>query len=279
MEYKGQPVAKALTEKLRPEIDALRVNGINPCLAVVRVGVCADDLCYEKSISRCFAQAGCSVKSIAMREDCAQAELECMLITLNRDRLVHGILLLRPLPKHMDAAYLQTLIAPQKDVDGMSPVTLGRVFVGDTSAFAPCTAQAVMEILDHYQIPVAGKRVTIVGRSTVVGKPLFALLLARDATVTVCHTKTDDLARVCRDADILVACAGKPGMITTEHVGEACTVIDVGVNIVNGLIVGDVSAQACAASQHFTPVPGGVGAVTNAVLLAHTVRAANSLFM
>lgn len=279
MELRGLPAAKAMTEKLLPAVEALRVRGIVPRLAVLRIGARADDLSYEKGIAKRFAEAGCEVKGVALKEDCPQADLACTLLHLNRDESVHGILLLRPLPGHIDASFVETLISPEKDVDGMNPQSLGRVLMGDREAFAPCTAKAVIELLDHYQIPLAGRRVAIVGRSVVVGRPLFALFVARDATPTVCHTKTRELACVCREADILVACAGKPGLITAEHIGKNATVIDVGINVANGKIVGDVAADACAAAEHVSPVPGGVGSVTNAVLLAHTVRAANNLFI
>lgn len=274
MELKGMPAARALTERAFPDIEALGAKGIVPCLAVVRIGARADDLSYEKGIAKRFAGAGCGIRSVALGENCPQADLECTLLHLNRDPAVHGILLLRPLPKRMDAAYIESLISPEKDVDGMSPVSLGRMFSGDRDAFAPCTAEAVVELLDYDQIPLAGKRVTVVGRSVVVGRPLFALLLARDATVTVCHTKTKELACVCREADILVSCAGKAGIIKREFIGLGCTVIDVGINMADGKLVGDVSPEACAAAENYSPVPGGVGAVTNAVLLWHTVRAA-----
>jgi methylenetetrahydrofolate dehydrogenase (NADP+)/methenyltetrahydrofolate cyclohydrolase len=277
MELRGLPVAKAMTEKLLPDIEALKACGIVPRLAVLRLGARPDDLSYEKGIAKCFAEAGCAAESVVLKEDCPQADLECTLLHLNREAGVHGILMLRPLPGQIDARRVGALIASEKDADGMSPQSLGHVLMGDGEAFAPCTAQAVMELLDFYRIPVSGKRVVIVGRSVVVGRPLFALFVARDATPTVCHTKTENLARVCREADILVACAGRPGLIDDSHIGENAVVIDVGINVADGKIVGDVAPKACAAAAHYSPVPGGVGSVTNAVLLAHTVRAAKKL--
>jgi methylenetetrahydrofolate dehydrogenase (NADP+)/methenyltetrahydrofolate cyclohydrolase len=277
MELRGMPAAKAMTEKLLPDIEALKAREIVPRLAVLRLGARPDDLSYEKGISKRFTEAGCAAESVALKEDCSQADLECTLLHLNREAGVHGILMLRPLPRQIDARRVEALIAPEKDVDGMSPQSLGRVLMGDGEAFAPCTAQAVVDLLDFYGIPLAGKRVAIVGRSVVVGRPLFVLFVARDATPTVCHTKTENLARVCREADILVACAGRPGLVGAAHVGENAVVIDVGINVADGKIVGDVAPGACAAAAHYSPVPGGVGSVTNAVLLAHTVRAAKRL--
>lgn len=274
VELRGAPAAKALLETLRPEIAALKERGVVPRLAVVRLGARADDLSYEMGMRKRFCEAGCETQSVVLPEDCDPSALIKEISLLEGDAGVHGILVLRPLPGHIDAMRIASLLSPNKDVDGMSPASLGRLFLGEGEAFAPCTAEAVVRLLDHYQIPLAGKRVTIVGRSAVVGRPLAALIIARDATVTICHTKTADLPCACCTADILIACAGRPGMIGAEHVGPACTVIDVGINEAGGTIVGDVSPGAQAAAKHFSPVPGGVGALTNAVLLAHTVRAA-----
>lgn len=276
MELKGLPAAQALKESLRPRIAALAARGETPCLAVVRLGARPDDLAYEKGIAKCFGESGCVTRSVALPEECAQSALIKEIALLDGERGVHGILVFRPLPAQIDSLRISALISPEKDVDGMNPASLGRVMLGTHSAFAPCTAEAVVALLDHYEIPLAGKRVTVVGRSAVVGKPLLALLLARDATVTVCHTKTADLVSACKNAEILVSCAGKPGVILKEHVGKDCVLVDVGINMLGGKIVGDVSAEACAAARHFSPVPGGVGALTNAVLLTHTVAAAEA---
>ncbi|HOG00712.1 MAG TPA: tetrahydrofolate dehydrogenase/cyclohydrolase catalytic domain-containing protein [Clostridia bacterium] len=274
MELAGLPAAQALAERVRPEIESLGSRGVTPRLAVVRAGARPDDLSYEKAIAKRFAAAGCEIRHAVLPEDCGQSALVREIALLDGDKTVHGILVLRPLPPQIDAARVASLVSPEKDVDGMNPASLGRILLGERDAFAPCTAEAVVALLDHYEIPLAGKRVTIVGRSAVVGRPLMALLLARDATVSVCHTKTADLACACHEADILVACAGRPGLVTAEHVGACCTVVDVGVNMVEGRLTGDVAAAARAKALNFSPVPGGVGALTGAVLLAHTVRAA-----
>lgn len=277
MELAGLPAAQALTERLRPQIETLKARGVTPRLAVVRVGARPDDLSYEKAIEKRFAGAGCEIKSVALPEDCTQSALIHAVALLDGDPTIHGILVLRPLPKHIDASRIAALISPKKDVDGMNPASLGRILLGEGNAFAPCTAEAVVALLAHYDISLAGRRVAVVGRSAVVGRPLMALLLARDATVTVCHTKTVDLACACHEADILVACAGRPGLVGAEHVGANCTLVDVGVNMVEGKLTGDASGGAQCAALHFSPVPGGVGALTSAILLAHTVQAAENL--
>lgn len=274
MELMGAPAARALIESLRPEIAALKARGVVPRLAIVRAGERADDLAYEMAIRKRFCEAGCETRSVVLPQDCTASALIREVASLDADPEIHGILVFRPLPKHIDELRIASLISPKKDVDGMSPASLGRLFLGAGEAYAPCTAEAVVKLLDYYQIPLAGRRATIVGRSAVVGRPLAALLLARDATVTICHTKTADLACACCAADILIACAGRAGLVGAEHIGENCTAVDVGINEQNGALVGDLSPAAQAAALHFSPVPGGVGALTNAVLLAHTVLAA-----
>ena len=191
---------------------------------------------------------------------------------------VHGILVFRPLPKQLSDDRLKELIRPDKDVDSISMVNAAKVFAGDKTGYAPCTAQAVMELLEHYQADLTGKRVVIVGRSLVVGKPLAMLMLGKNATVTVCHTKTKDIEDECRRADILVACAGSARMIKKNFTNPDQIVVDVGINFVDGVMCGDVdydevSEQVAA----ITPVPGGVGTVTTSVLLKHTLESAERI--
>ena len=211
---------------------------------------------------------------MALSEDATQEELEAAVRRAADDESVHGILVFSPLPKKFNAGRIRMLIPAEKDVDGMTDVSLAGVFRGDKNAFAPCTAQAIVEILRYYGMEnLAGKRVTVVGRSTVVGKPLAMLLLGMNATVTVCHTKTADTAAECRRADVVIACAGQARMVTDEYMSAGQTIIDVGINADGDGICGDVdyaAAQSIVAAA--TPVPGGVGAVTTAVLLSHTVR-------
>lgn len=273
-ELRGAPVARAIMDKTAGEITRLAQAGIMPKLAVFRVGSREDDIAYERSIIKRFSAAGAAVEVMALSEDATQEELEAAVRRAADDESVHGILVFSPLPKKFNAGRIRMLIPAEKDVDGMTDASLAGVFRGDKNAFAPCTAQAVVEILRYYGMEnLAGKRVTVVGRSTVVGKPLAMLLLRMNATVTVCHTKTADTAAECRRADVVIACAGQARMVTDEYMSAGQTIIDVGINADGDGICGDVdyaAAQSIVAAA--TPVPGGVGAVTTAVLLSHTVR-------
>lgn len=273
-ELRGAPVARAIMDKTAGEITRLAQAGIMPKLAVFRVGSREDDIAYERSIIKRFSAAGAAVEVMALSEDATQEELEAAVRRAADDESVHGILVFSPLPKKFNAGRIRMLIPAEKDVDGMTDASLAGVFRGDKNAFAPCTAQAVVEILRYYGMEnLAGKRVTVVGRSTVVGKPLAMLLLGMNATVTVCHTKTADTAAECRRADVVIACAGQARMVTDEYMSAEQIIIDVGINADGDGICGDVdyaAAQSIVAAA--TPVPGGVGAVTTAVLLSHTVR-------
>lgn len=273
-ELRGAPVARAIMDKTAGEITRLAQAGIMPKLAVFRVGSREDDIAYERSIIKRFSAAGAAAEVMALSEDAMQEELEAAVRRAADDESVHGILVFSPLPKKFNAGRIRMLVPAEKDVDGMTDASLAGVFRGDKNAFAPCTAQAVVEILRYYGMEnLAGKRVTVVGRSTVVGKPLAMLLLGMNATVTVCHTKTADTAAECRRADVVIACAGQARMVTDEYMSAGQTIIDVGINADGDGICGDVdyaAAQSIVAAA--TPVPGGVGAVTTAVLLSHTVR-------
>lgn len=273
-ELRGAPVARAIMDKTAGEITRLAQAGIMPKLAVFRVGSREDDIAYERSIIKRFSAVGAAVEVMALSEDATQEELEAVVRRAADDESVHGILVFSPLPKKFNAGRIRMLIPAEKDVDGMTDASLAGVFRGDKNAFAPCTAQAVVEILRYYGMEnLAGKRVTVVGRSTVVGKPLAMLLLGMNATVTVCHTKTADTAAECRRADVVIACAGQARMVTDEYMSAGQIIIDVGINADGDGICGDVdyaAAQSIVAAA--TPVPGGVGAVTTAVLLSHTVR-------
>lgn len=273
-ELRGAPVARAIMDKTAGEITRLAQAGIMPKLAVFRVGSREDDIAYERSIIKRFSAAGAAAEVMALSEDAMQEELEAAVRRAADDESVHGILVFSPLPKKFNAGRIRMLIPAEKDVDGMTDASLAGVFRGDKNAFAPCTAQAVVEILRYYGMEnLAGKRVTVVGRSTVVGKPLAILLLGMNATVTVCHTKTADTAAECRRADVVIACAGQARMVTDEYMSAGQIIIDVGINADGDGICGDVdyaTAQSIVAAA--TPVPGGVGAVTTAVLLSHIVR-------
>lgn len=275
----GTEVAKSMKERLIREVEALKEKGISPCLAILRVGARPDDLSYERGAKKRMELTGIGCRVVELPEDVTQERLEQELRNLNEDPDVHGILVFRPLPGHLDEEPLKQIIHPVKDVDCMSPVNIAKVFSGDESGYAPCTPEAVMEMLDHYDIDPKGKRVTVVGRSMVVGKPLSMLLLKRHATVTICHTRTVDLAGTCRNAEILIAAAGKAGMVTADMTGEGAVVLDVGINMdEEGNLCGDVDFDAVEPkASYISPVPRGVGSVTTSVLAKHVVRAAEYL--
>lgn len=274
-ELRGMPVVTAIKESLSGDIEKLKNNGIMPCIAVVRVGAREDDLSYERGIMKRFGDAGAEVRTVGLPETCTQEELDNAVFALNDDVSVHGILLFRPLPRHLTDENITAKINPLKDIDCMGKINTALVFEASGEGYPPCTAQAVIELIDYNKIDLTGKRVVIVGRSMVVGKPLAMLMLAKNATVTVCHTRTKNLAGECKNADIIVACAGVARMITAGYVSVGQVVIDVGINIVDGKLCGDVDYDCVAPIvDAATPVPGGVGTITTSVLLKHTVNSA-----
>lgn len=277
--FKGAPVSAALSERIRADVQALGARGVTPRLAIVRVGASQDDLAYERGASKRAAALGVETETVALPLDVTQERLLDELARLNAAPEVHGILLLRPLPAHIDETAACNAILPDKDVDGVTNASLAAVFTGAPHGFAPCTAAACIALLDHYGVELAGKRAVVVGRSLVVGRPLAMLLLHRNATVTLCHTRTRDLAAVCREADILVAAAGREGVVGAAHVSAGQVVLDVGIHVrEDGTLCGDVAFDEVEpVVAAVTPVPGGVGSVTTAVLLRHVVQAARRL--
>lgn len=278
-ELRGMPAAKALNESLAVTIKELNENGIIPKLAVVRVGAREDDIAYENGILKRFSTMEALVDVVTLPETVTLEELESTIISLNEAADVHGILLFRPLPKHLSEERIKSIIDSSKDVDCMGLANNAHLFMADKQGYPPCTPQAVIEMLDFYNIELTGKNVVVVGRSMVVGKPLSILLLGKNATVTICHTKTKDLTEVCKKADIIIACAGVAKMITSDFVAANQIIIDVGINMLDGALCGDVDFDAVADKvQAITPVPGGVGSVTTSVLLKHTVLNAKAQF-
>ncbi len=271
---KGAEVSAAIKNQVTEALAAL--EGMIPKLAIVRVGERPDDMSYERGATKKMENFGLRVQSYVYPADISDAEFKAEFAKINENPDVTGILLLRPLPKQICEKDIEQMIDPKKDLDGISPVNIAKVFAGDSAGFAPCTAEAVIEVLKAYQIPIEGKRVTIVGRSMVVGKPLAMLMVKENATVTICHTRTKDLKGTCRNAEILVAAAGRAKMLNQEYVGQDAVVIDVGINVdENGKLCGDVDYESIQdAASMATPVPGGVGAVTTAVLAKHLVQAA-----
>ncbi len=275
MEYRGMPAVKAMAEEFKSRVAALKERGVYPKLAVVRAGEREDDIAYEKGIMKRFGTVEAEVEVIKLPIDIDEESFEETIRRLNEDEKVHGILVFRPLPKQLDDNRLKEIIRPDKDVDSISMANAAKVFAGDKTGYAPCTAQAVMELLEHNKIDLTGKKVAIVGRSLVVGKPLAMLMLGRNATVTVCHTRTKNIAEECKRADILVACAGSAKMIKRDFTNPDQIVVDVGINFVDGAMCGDVDYDDVA--EHvaaITPVPGGVGTVTTSMLLKHTLESA-----
>ena len=275
-ELLGKPAADKINEELSLQIESLSAKGIIPTLEVIRVGAREDDLAYERGLLKKFDSMNCKVVVKELSSDCSQDDLERAIKEANEDKAIHGILMFRPLPKSLSEARIKELIAPSKDVDSMGTASLAGVFAGDKETFPPCTAQAVIEILKFYGIELKGKKVTVVGRSLVIGKPVSMLLMSENATVTICHTKTADLKSECKNADIIVACAGVAKMLDADYVREGQYVIDVGMNVDNnGKLCGDVDfASVCDIVEGITPVPRGVGSVTTSVLLKHTVNGA-----
>ncbi len=271
---KGAMVSSGIKELVQAQLSGL--NGRIPKLVIVRVGEHPDELSYERNAVKKISSFGmeAEVRTFPASMDNEPFQREFALI--NSDSSVTGILVLLPLPPQIDSRAVRLAIDPEKDVDGISPVNQAMVYSGDEDGFAPCTPEAVIQTLKAYEIPIAGKRVTLVGRSLVVGKPLMMLLLKENATVTVCHTKTSALADECRRADILIAAAGRAKMIDASFVGPGAVVVDVGINTdAGGNICGDVDMDAIEHTASMaTPVPGGIGTVTTAVLGLHLLRAA-----
>lgn len=273
---KGAPAARALTEQLTTEAEALKAQGFAPCLCVIRLGERPDDIAYENGISKRCESTGIALRRLTLDADADTETVLNAVRQMNADSTVHGVLIMRPLPRHVDDAAVCAALDPRKDVDGITAGSMAMVYSGRGDGFAPCTAEACVELLDYNQIGVAGKNIAIVGRSLVIGRPLALLLVRRDATVTVCHTKTADVRAVCRGADIVVAAAGVPRMIDGSYLSAGQTVLDVGINVdADGNLCGDVDFESAAATAAaITPVPGGVGTVTSAVLARHVVQAA-----
>ena len=271
----GKEVAAQLRARAAQALADCAAAGITARLAIVVATADESAAWYVRSLRTAAARLGVECQVTELPSAATATEISAVLEELSADAMVHGIVLQAPLPAGLSLPQTASAIDPAKDVDGSSPLSLGRLLAG-LPAFAPATAQAVLELLEFHGVGVAGRRAVVVGRSVVVGKPVAQLLLAKDATVTVCHSRTPDLAAVTREADVLVVAAGRPGLITAEHVRPGAVVIDVGTNTTaDGSLTGDVDAASVGAvAGGLSPVPGGVGAVTTAQLLLTTVTAA-----
>ncbi len=273
---KGAPVAAAISEKLKNRCTALKEQGIIPALAIVRVGERPDDLAYERAAIKRMEGIGIAVRQFVLDADDYACRLFDTINNINRDPDIHGCLMFRPLPDKAVEAKASGLLLPEKDMDCMTGGSLAGVFSGSGIGYPPCTAQAVIELCDHYGIELAGKNTAVIGRSLVIGRPVAMLLMQRNATVTICHTKTRNMSEICRNSDIIVAAAGSAGLVDNTFVREGQVVIDVGINVASdGSMCGDVDSTSVESIvSKLTPVPKGVGSVTTAVLAAHVVEAA-----
>ena len=276
---KGKPVADAITAELQKDVEALKAQGITPKLKIVRVGAREDDLAYERGALSRMEKCGIAAEVLELPVDIEQADFVKALKAVNDDPAVHGILLFRPLPKQLDMEEIKFIVDPVKDIDCMNPLNAEKIFEGDKTGYPPCTSQACVEILDHYGVELKGKNVAVVGRSMVVGKPLAMLLLDKNATVTICHSRTADLPAVCRQNDVVIAAVGRAEMVKGDFINEGTVVIDVGINVnAEGKLCGDVKFDECVEkASMITPVPAGVGSVTTSVLAKHVVKACKQL--
>lgn len=273
LELRGKKVSDGIKEYVSKELETL---SFVPKLAIVRVGENPDDMSYERGATKKLKSFGLDVASYVFPQDISDEDFKKAFKDINEDDEVTGILLLRPLPRTINEKDIENMIDPKKDLDGISPINIAKVFAGDTTGFSPCTAEAVIEVLKAYDIELTGKRVTVVGRSMVVGKPVSMLLLKENATVTMTHTRTVDLKKTCSDAEIVIAAAGRAKMLNSDYCGQDAVMIDVGINVdENGKLCGDIDyATLDGKASAATPVPGGIGTITTAVLAKHLIQAA-----
>lgn len=275
---KGAPVAAALTEQLIAKAQALKEKGIIPTLAILRIGERPDDLAYESGIAKRCEKIGIEIRRFVLPQACSPDAVLEAVQEINTDESIHGCLMFRPLADKETERAACSLLKPAKDVDGMTAGSMAALYQGSGTGFPPCTAQACIELLRYYGVALAGKRVVVIGRSLVIGKPVSLLLQAENATVTMCHSKTVDLPQVCRDAEILIAAAGRAAFVTPDYTNADQILVDVGINTdANGNLCGDVDFAACEPRvAAITPVPGGVGTVTTTILASHVIGAAEN---
>ncbi|MDO5061925.1 MAG: bifunctional 5,10-methylenetetrahydrofolate dehydrogenase/5,10-methenyltetrahydrofolate cyclohydrolase [Peptostreptococcaceae bacterium] len=270
----GKNVADKLKQEVREKVEVLKARAIEPKLSIVRVGEKPDDIAYQKGATKTMEDLGIAVEVIELAQETTTEQLAEVIEKLNKDDKVHGVLMLRPLPAHINENKIRNLLVLEKDIDCMSELALAGVLEPKQALKKPCTPQAVIEILKHYNIEMSGKNAVVLGRSTVIGKPVALLLTDENATVTLCHSRTKDLAEVCRNADILVSAIGKAKFVTKDFVKDGTVVIDVGINFdEEGKMVGDVDMDAVMDQvSGITPVPRGVGSVTTTVLAMNLIN-------
>lgn len=272
----GKEVTAAINERIKKAVVALKEKGVIPTLGIIRVGEREDDISYERGATKRCETLGVAYEKFLLPADVTEEELLAVIEQVNQDEKIHGVLLFRPLPKHLNEEKIINTLSIEKDVDGVTDGSLAGVFAGKEQGFPPCTPQGCMEILDYYGFNCTGKKAVVIGRSMVVGKPVAMMLLKKNATVTVCHTKTEDIASVVREADIVIVAAGRPGIVDGSYLRPGQIVIDVGIHVnEEGKLCGDVKyEEAEAIVDAITPVPGGAGSVTTSVLVLHVVEAA-----
>lgn len=273
----GKKVAKKIKDELKIEVESLKENGINPKLAVIMVGNNQASQVYVKNKSKACEKVGIDFEEFLFEENISEEKLLETIEKLNNDDSIHGILLQSPVPNHIDINKAFSKINPSKDVDGFNPVNIGNLTIGEDS-FISCTPYGIIKMLEEYNIDVEGKNAVILGRSNIVGKPMIQCMLNKNATVTVCHSKTKDISQITQNADILISAIGKPNFVKEDMVKNGAVVIDVGINRMdNGTIVGDVDFENVSPkTSYITPVPGGVGPMTIAMLLSNVVKAARN---
>lgn len=272
----GKEVSAALKEKMAVQVQDLTAAGKTPTLAILRVGERPDDLSYERSAMKVAAGLGIEARQFVLPADASQDDIAAAIDRINADDSIHGCLMFRPLPKGIDETALCNRLAVEKDMDGIGLPALAAIFAGTGQGYAPCTAQACVEMCDYYQVPLQGKHVVVVGRSLVIGKPVSMLFLQKNATVTICHSRSENLSEITRQADIVVLATGRAKAYGAEYFSAGQTVLDVGINVdAEGNLCGDVDFDAVEPLvAAITPVPRGVGSVTTALLMQHVVQAA-----
>ena len=275
---KGAAAAAAMADETADRANKVRAAGVQPKLAIVRMGERPNNLSYEKSAIKRCEKIGVEWECFTLKEEASQSELEQIIHKINEDDSIHGCLVFRPLPPHIDEGEVCALLRPDKDVDGITHASISGVYTDSGEGYPPCTAKACMTILQHYGIPISGKRVVVLGRSLVIGKPVAMLLLQQDATVTLCHSKSENLHQICQEADIIIAAIGRMELVNSDFIRKdgTQTIIDVGIHVKeDGRLTGDVDFASV--ENHvaaITPVPGGIGAVTTSILVEHVIYAA-----
>lgn len=272
----GKPVVAAMGDDLRSRVDACIRGGVHPTLAIVRLGARPDDLSYERTAKKRAESLGIALKPFVLDEFAPQLSVQATIQSIDRDDSIHGCLLFRPLPSFIDERAMCNELVAAKDIDGISLESLAAVFTDSQKGFPPCTAAACVKMLDFHGIPVMGKHVVVVGRSLVIGKPVAMMLLRRNASVTICHSKTENLPQLCAEADIVICATGHARTFGREYFSAGQTVLDVGINFdTHGRLCGDVDFDAVEpVVGAITPVPGGIGSVTTSITMEHTVQAA-----